>query len=549
MKMLFVFLSLIADDPSYRRDVAPILAKHCTVCHNDQSLDDPETSGGLSLDSYVRVTASKKAGIVRLKKSAESELVKRLTMMDAKKRMPKDEPALSSKEIELVKRWIDAGAPEGSAAPEYRRREAGRKSTLRELVVKLDITAPAKSLGQPAAAPLAIELPIQPLMTPTAIALSPDGSRLAVGGHRRLVLWNLKNGAVERQWTDPVGMVTAVAFSSDGKRLFLTGGEAGLSGELRSYLIDQDSVEKATGLATDVLTGLAVHPDGKRIAVCGMDRRIRLLNAADHRELWAFQGHSDAAWCVAFSRDGTKLVSGGKDKSVKVWNTETGKVEQTMTGARDEVLTAVFSPDGAAVISGGKEPQLRIARLGAGGRVTLSTGHGIAMNHIAWNSNFSKFASAGADRSVRVWKPNGTLERNLPPSPDVIHACAISMDGKAAYGAAGDGVVYVWSVEGNRMVARLFVGDPGSGKPAPWAATAVNGTVSISPDLAVHSNWIVGTQEVPLKNSPAYMVDAKIVAEAMRGSANLKPPFPAPSVPKKKPTPKAAVPKKIAAVN
>lgn len=551
LTMLILSVGLAAD-PTYQRDIAPLVAKHCTVCHSDQTLDDPETSGGLSLDSYERIVARKGKAIVAMRKASDSELIHRLTTTDQKKRMPKDELPLKESEIDLIRKWIDAGAPRGesNSDADYRRRETGRKRTLRELIVKLDVVAPAKSFGQPAAGQLSLAVPVEPLARMTALALSTDGSLLAAGGHRRIVVWNLKKAVVEHEFVDPTGMTTALAFSPDGKTLYSAGGEAGLRGELRAYQLPEGKLRFAVGLSPEVLTGLSVHQDGKRVVLSGMDRKIRLFDAEQKKELWSFRGHSDVAWSVAFSKDGRKLVSCGKDKSVKVWNAETGKVEQTLTGHREEVLAAAFLPDGSTVISGGKEPQVYVSKLGQGGKRTLVGGHSVALQQFAWNAGFTKLASAGADRTIRIWKPNGTMEKTLQGATDVVQACAISNDGKTVFGASGDGLVQVWSVDSGKVVARLLVGDPGSGVAAPWLAVAGNGAVSLSDSLAAHCHWIVGSQEVPFEKTPAPLKQVDSLVEALRGSAALKPLLTPPAETPKKAPPKkpAAAPKKIAVI-
>ena len=550
MTVLLLMALGAADAPSYRRDIAPILAKHCTICHNEPSLDDPETSGGLALDSFERVIGKKGKAILRAGKSAESEILRRLTTADVKNRMPKDEAPLSKVEIDVVRRWIDGGALNGDAPTEatYRRREPGRHAPLHELVVKLDATIPAKAFGQPAAGVLSLAAPLQPLAVMTAVTVSADGSHLASASHRRVVVWNLKTGSVERQFTDPVGAVNGLAFSPNGKTLFLAGGEAGLRGELRVYDLNSGKLDFEVGLSSEVLTGLAVHPDGDRVALCGMDRLVRVYSTRKKAEAWSFRGHSDFVWGVAFSRDGRKLASFSKDKSVKIWDAETGKVEKTLTSHKDEVLAAAFSPDGNSLMSGGKETQVAVTKLGQGGRTTLVGGHSVALQQFTWNAGYDRLASAGADRTIRIWKPNGTTERTLSGAQDVLHACALSPDGKAAFGAGGDGVLYVWSVDAGRIVARLYVGDAGSGVAGPWIAVAGNGAVAMSDELANRAHWIIGTQEVPLDRAPAAFRQADSLVDAFKGSATLKNLIPAASEAPKKPSAKKPVvePKKLA---
>src|SRR5262249_56793031 len=38
-------------DPTYWQDVRPVLRKHCTVCHSQKNVKEPDVSGELALDS------------------------------------------------------------------------------------------------------------------------------------------------------------------------------------------------------------------------------------------------------------------------------------------------------------------------------------------------------------------------------------------------------------------------------------------------------------------------------------------------------------------
>src|SRR3954466_11685816 len=83
-----------AGDPTYWQDVRPLLRRHCTVCHSVRTLKEPDVSGGLALDSFAAVMKGAKAPVVVPRKPAESELIRRLHVKDAAKRMPLDADSL-----------------------------------------------------------------------------------------------------------------------------------------------------------------------------------------------------------------------------------------------------------------------------------------------------------------------------------------------------------------------------------------------------------------------------------------------------------------------
>ncbi len=89
---------------SYSREVAPVLAMRCSVCHGD--------AGGLSTRSYSGLMAGGNLGKVVIAGNADGSLL--VHFIDGRRgeahRMPLGGPALSAREIDLFRRWIDEGA-------------------------------------------------------------------------------------------------------------------------------------------------------------------------------------------------------------------------------------------------------------------------------------------------------------------------------------------------------------------------------------------------------------------------------------------------------
>src|SRR5262245_18572538 len=99
--------------PTYWQDIRPVFRKHCTVWHSMKNVSELDVSGGLALDTFAATMKGSGGPVVRPKESADSLMVKLLTTDNVKRRMPLDAPALPKETIDLVRRWVDAGAPEG----------------------------------------------------------------------------------------------------------------------------------------------------------------------------------------------------------------------------------------------------------------------------------------------------------------------------------------------------------------------------------------------------------------------------------------------------
>lgn len=93
-----------AEPVDFQRDIRPILSNHCFKCHGPAI-----QKSGVRLDS-LEAAKAKEAIIPKSAKS--SGAIKRITSDDGDFRMPPPEagPKLTAKQIDLLTRWIDAGA-------------------------------------------------------------------------------------------------------------------------------------------------------------------------------------------------------------------------------------------------------------------------------------------------------------------------------------------------------------------------------------------------------------------------------------------------------
>ena len=69
-----------------------------------------------------------------------------------------------------------------------------------------------------------------------------------------------------------------------------------------------------------LVLGVAVSPDGSRLASVGEDKTVRVWESATDREVLDLRGHTEWSQGVAFSPDGLRLASAGGDGTVRVWD-------------------------------------------------------------------------------------------------------------------------------------------------------------------------------------------------------------------------------------
>lgn len=248
--------------------------------------------------------------------------------------------------------------------------------------------------------------------------------------------------------------INAVALSADGTLL----ASASDDKTIRLWSLPTDSISgclQGQYLQGQYLQGhqgavktVAFHPQQPALLASGShDRTIRLWDTQTQQEVRVLTGHTQAVNAIAFSPDGQLLASGSSDKTIKLWQVETGTCWATLSGHRLAVNALAFdcSQGTLRVASGSSDATLRIWDVESRTCQRSLTGHTQAIRTLAIGPA-GEIASAGEDRTIRLWTPTGDEMQTLPGHPWPITALSFIEAGTILVSASWDQTLKFWSL-------------------------------------------------------------------------------------------------------
>jgi WD40 repeat protein len=249
----------------------------------------------------------------------------------------------------------------------------------------------------------------------SAVAVTPDGSRIVSGSDTAIRIWDLATGHLERTLRGhefSVYSVEAVAITPDGTRIVSSSYNT-----VRVWDLAKGRERLILENHPDIVEAVAVTPDCARIVSGCRDGKVRVFDLASGDLLHTFEGHYSSVDALAVTPDSARIVSGSAG-TVRVW--ASGRLECELNGS-GYVKAVAVTPDGRRIVSG---------ESGGGGMPLVP------------------------DHSILIWSlARGELDFSLEGHTEGVKALSVTRDGKRIVSGSADGSLRIWDIETKAEVA------------------------------------------------------------------------------------------------
>ncbi|HEY6315262.1 MAG TPA: AAA family ATPase [Streptosporangiaceae bacterium] len=340
----------------------------------------------------------------------------------------------------------------------------------------------------------------------TALAYSPDGSRVAAGYQDGAIrLWDLASHHLisETMWgAEPL----ALAFTSGGRGLRVADATAVGSWNLATR-------PRITALPLAGVAGgnaVAFSLDGTTVATGGTDGNVRLWNAATRQEIGApMSSDAQPVDAVALSPDGTLVAAASSDGNVQLWTVATQQeAGAAMVSGTAEIDALAFSPDGKILATGGQDGAARLWNVSTETQAGATMATGDAVGALTFGTGGTTLATAESDDTTELWNVTTQTQTGAALTAQGsagVSSLAFSPSADALATGNSNGTIELWSPAVLHQPAAPLaigaIGTPAASGHAPAVLSASGRILAVSDGRGTVRVWDVTANQpvgVPL---------------------------------------------------
>ena len=284
-----------------------------------------------------------------------------------------------------------------------------------------------------------------------SLAYSPDGSTIAAGvgaGKGLIALMDAGTGEVSKQLLGHFRGVASVAFTPDGDSLISCGSR---DHTLRLWSLDGAQEYEELATTSGAASAATYLPSGELVTAGRTEdalATVSVLGPTDLRPLRTFEEPRFFVVALAASPDGRLLAAGGgfnvpdgtHGGGVEVWDLTTGESVRSITSYQDAVDTVAFSPDGARLALGSRDRQIRVVDIGSGAEL-WSLDLPPRSGALAYLDEATILLGSGPELLL-IDAATGTTRRTIEADRFATGCIAVAPDGRTV--ALGGTSVQIW---------------------------------------------------------------------------------------------------------
>ena len=213
------------------------------------------------------------------------------------------------------------------------------------------------------------------------------------------------------------------------------------------------------------ITQVEYSPDGKIIASASWDKTVKLWHVQTGRLINTIE-LPDPVTAIAFSPDGLTLIAGTEANQIHLSNLASDTLQpfKTLTGHTDSLKTLAVSTDGKIIASAGYDRTIKLWTM-AGELLQTIEAHNLAITALEFaapspNSGEYVLASASWDNSVKLWSlddtgSNSELLQTLTGHQDGVTTISFNTDATLLATGSGDRLIKLWNPHTGELIENL----------------------------------------------------------------------------------------------